>query len=160
MTNPEDVADLVSFYDDSPVAELHSDPATENPTLVHEQAPAVDPAQQPLEGDDREQLLMRAATNLDSDGKPHFLRVLQGRAGICGTDGEPWPCATFVAMEAEQRKRTGQAPEPGATTEIVNLDDVAAALGMSRAELDQRMEQGDAVDLGAEDFNGLPDTGR
>jgi hypothetical protein len=171
---PDEDSGLPVNYDpDEPVFTMNADPATENKADMARftEGATHDPAQLPLEGEAREQLLALTPDNLDADGNAHFLLVSERHAGRCGHDGEAWPCRTFQTLEAEQRKLTGQAPDT-ATPELVNLDDVAAALGMNREQLEASMRNQEKTMAGELDgppagmsndewaLNGFPDTGR
>lgn len=177
---PDEHSGLPESYDpDAPVFTPHADPATENKADMarFSEAGTTDPAQLPVEGEAREELLALVPDNLDAEGHAHFLLMSDRHAPRCGYCRESWPCTTSQGLEAEQRKITGQAPDR--TADLVNLDDVAAALGMTRDGLDAQMAARVERDMAREDLtpvgfdgkpagmsneewahNGFPDTGR
>lgn len=157
----------VNFDPDEPAFTPNADPATEHKGDMARfiESGTTDPAQLPLEGEARDALLAQTPDNLDADGNPHFLLMSDRHAPRCGYCRESWPCTTSQELEAEQRKVTGQAPDR--TAELVNLDDVAAALGLTRDGLDAQMAAKVERDMAREDstpvdFAGqpIPDTGR
>jgi hypothetical protein len=54
--------------------------------------------------------LAERSLNLDHADRPHFLRNVGG-VETCGQDGQPWPCPTWMGMEA--RERDGQLAADG-----------------------------------------------
>lgn len=69
--------------------------------------------------------------------RPHFLRNVAG-VETCGQDGEPWPCTEYrrtVEMVEQIGEPTGR--------ELVDLEDAAAAVGLSSEELRARIRAGD-----------------
>lgn len=128
--------------DGTPIARPHADPATADKwTQPH--LPDTDPtpaALAPINLDEERataQLFGVPAANLDANDRPHFLRNVDGLE-VCGQDGQAWPCTEYRKLLDDDQRTNNQAglvPADG----MVRVGDVAAAIGLTPAELSQRM---------------------
>jgi len=82
------------------------------------------------------------------DGRPHFLRAVEGEPDRCGQDGEVWPCRVWrehIGPRMAEESAGGVVQLPAAVADE-RREAAAALLGISADQLDTMLQRHDSAD--------------